>query len=327
MENMVNIYCITYNHREIIRKCLDGFVMQKTTFPFQIWIHDDCSTDGTIDILKEYEKQYPNLINVIYEKENQHSKGISMDSIMLPIVKKDCKYIATCEGDDYWTDEYKLQKQFDYMEKNDNATICVHAAIEHNLETNKEFVRPALKESREISMQEIIMFGGGFFPTCSFFTRNNFEVIPRRWGRGIVGDFNEILHAALNGTVYYIADCMAVKTVFYPGSWSSRHKDSSLMEQHLERVIDGIQRLNVETNYEYDSTIQEKIKNYKYRLNCELRGNNKLLFTDSYYKAIYRTLPKKKKIRAFLLTFFKPLYSLYSVLKKISVKIKFKNRG
>lgn len=113
---VVSIQCLTYNHAPYIRQCLDGFVMQKTNFRFEAIVHDDASTDGTQDIIREYEKRYPDIIKPIYQKENQYSKGIP--GRITNIVNAHCKgkYIAICEGDDYWTDPYKLKKQVDYME-------------------------------------------------------------------------------------------------------------------------------------------------------------------------------------------------------------------
>lgn len=113
---VVSIQCLAYNHAPYIRQCLDGFVMQKTNFRFEAIVHDDASTDGTQDIIKEYEKKYPDIIKPIYQKENQYSKGIP--GYITNLVSSKCKgkYIAICEGDDYWTDPYKLQKQVNYME-------------------------------------------------------------------------------------------------------------------------------------------------------------------------------------------------------------------
>ena len=121
----VTILCLAYNHAKFIRQCLDGFVMQKTNFKFEVLIHDDASTDGTTEIIKEYEKKYPDIIKPIYQTENQFSKGVSiLKTYLFPNVKS--KYVALCEGDDYWTDKYKLQKQVDFMETHPQYTGCFH---------------------------------------------------------------------------------------------------------------------------------------------------------------------------------------------------------
>ena len=116
-EIVVSICSITYNHAHYIRQCLDGFLMQKTNFSFEVLIHDDASTDGTEEIIKEYEAKYPEIVKPLYEKENQWVKGIR-GSKVFNYPRARGKYIALCEGDDYWTDPYKLQKQVDFLEAN-----------------------------------------------------------------------------------------------------------------------------------------------------------------------------------------------------------------
>ena len=120
---LVSIVCDVYNHEPYLRKCLDGFVMQETTFPFEILIHDDASSDHSSDIIHEYEKRYPALFKPIYQKVNQYSKGVKIwATIQFPRAKG--KFIAICEGDDYWTDPLKLQKQVDFLEKNKDIGLC-----------------------------------------------------------------------------------------------------------------------------------------------------------------------------------------------------------
>lgn len=114
---LVSISCITYNHGKYIRDAIEGFLMQKTTFPVEILIHDDASTDQTVSIVKEYEEKYPQLIKPIYQTENQYSKRDGTIG-RLQRGRARGKYYATCEGDDYWTDPLKLQKQVDFLETN-----------------------------------------------------------------------------------------------------------------------------------------------------------------------------------------------------------------
>lgn len=127
---LVSIVCEVYNHEAFLRDCLDGFVTQVTNFGFVILIHDDASTDSSPIIIKEYVKKYPHLFKPIFQKENQYSRGINVwTTYQFPRVQT--KYIALCEGDDYWTDKYKLQKQIDFMENHKAYSMCFHNAIEH----------------------------------------------------------------------------------------------------------------------------------------------------------------------------------------------------
>lgn len=125
MYPLVTIRCCTYNHEPYIRQCLEGFVMQRTNFRFEAIVHDDASTDGTATIIREYAERYPDIIKPIYETENQYSKH---DGSIRRIMDAHThgKYVALCEGDDYWTDPYKLQKQVDFLESHPDYVMCSH---------------------------------------------------------------------------------------------------------------------------------------------------------------------------------------------------------
>lgn len=120
---LVSVQCLVYNHAPYLRQCLDGFVMQKTSFKYEVIVHDDASTDGSSDIIREYAQKYPGLFKIIIQTENIYSKGISPTrKYILPLCTG--KYIAMCEGDDYWTDPYKLQKQVDFLESHPEFGAC-----------------------------------------------------------------------------------------------------------------------------------------------------------------------------------------------------------
>jgi glycosyltransferase involved in cell wall biosynthesis len=156
MNTIASICCTTFNHAPFIRDALDGFLMQITNFPFEVIIHDDASTDGTSDIIREYEKRYPNVIRPIYQTENQYSKGIKISATYVwPNARG--KYIALCEGDDYWTDPLKLQKQVDFLEANSEYVVCHHDASivdEHGTTIAESKLPDAIK--RDSSGDELI---------------------------------------------------------------------------------------------------------------------------------------------------------------------------
>lgn len=119
---LVSILCDTYNHENFIKETLLGFLNQETTFPFEIIIHDDASTDKTAEIVKELADRYPLIIKPVFQTENQYSQKINFWSdVTFPKAKG--KYIALCEGDDYWIDSLKLQKQVDFLEINEDYVI------------------------------------------------------------------------------------------------------------------------------------------------------------------------------------------------------------
>ncbi|MDE5757746.1 MAG: glycosyltransferase, partial [Allobaculum sp.] len=137
---MVAIQCITYNHEPYIRDALEGFVMQKADFPFVAIVHDDASTDNTAEIVKEYAAKYPDIILPIYEEENQYSKRDGSLSHLLHITLNytRAKYIALCEGDDYWIDPLKLQKQVDFLESHPNYGMC-YTKAKYFFQGNNQF--------------------------------------------------------------------------------------------------------------------------------------------------------------------------------------------
>lgn len=119
---VISIVCDVYNHAAFLRQCLDGFMMQQTSYPYEILIHDDASTDESQQIIKEYENKYPTIIKPIYQTENKYSKGISIwRDYQFPRALG--KYIAICEGDDYWNDPLKLEKQISFLEAHTNYSL------------------------------------------------------------------------------------------------------------------------------------------------------------------------------------------------------------
>lgn len=147
---LLAIRCLTYNQEHYIRQCLEGFIIQKTTFPFIAIVHDDASTDKTAEIIEEYALKYPDIIKPILEKENQYSKHDgSLGRILNNAIPESVKYIAMCEGDDYWTDPLKLQIQVDFLENNPEHTLCFHNA-------------KVIYESEELEQQQRLRFNNTF---------------------------------------------------------------------------------------------------------------------------------------------------------------------
>lgn len=172
MQPLVSICCITYNHAPYIRQCLEGFLMQKTSFPFEIIINDDCSTDGTTDIIREYERKYPDFIKPIYHIDNQYQKGVRGMFATFCFPKAQGKYIALCEGDDYWIDPLKLQKQVDYLESYDDCGL-VHTYVEY-VNTCSQIIPPPTPFYENINKRIFDGFiwayylrNSGFILTCS----------------------------------------------------------------------------------------------------------------------------------------------------------------
>lgn len=210
MSIKVSVICVAYNQAEFIRSALDGFVSQKTNFKFQVFVYDDASTDGTTDIILEYAEKYPDIIKPIIQTENQFSKGKNIaKNFIWP--KIDTEYVAVCDGDDYWIDPYKLQKQADFLDKYPDYNICFHPVIYFwNDNSRSESVRPTKKQVRNISLEKLSY--GNFIPNCAvmYRWRANGLDLEKEWPANIYpGDwFLHLLHAKY-GKIGFLPDVMA----------------------------------------------------------------------------------------------------------------------
>lgn len=231
---MVSIQCCTYNQEAYIRQCLEGFVMQKTDFPFEAIVHDDASTDGTAAIIREYAEKYPDIIKPIYESENQYSKK---DGSLRRIMIGACigKYTALCEGDDFWIDPLKLQKQVDFLEAHTDYTMCCSDA--KIVSGDKELDWHRYEHDCDVSVKDMVMGGGMFLPTCTLVFRRELrsrDVYPDCCKQCHVGDYPLQIWAALQGKVRYFAEKTGAYRQMASGSWSERNR-----HQDLKPLIHG----------------------------------------------------------------------------------------
>ena len=211
---LVSIKCTVYNHEPYLRQCLDGFVMQKTNFPFEAIVHDDASTDGSAAIIREYAEKYPDIIKPIYETENQYSKkDDSLGRIMNAAIHPDAKYIALCEGDDYWIDPLKLQKQIDFLEAQADYGLAyskVKTYI-HNTRTFTGFNGSEYKGKDALVCTNVI-------PTLSVVMRKDLylqyleEVNPATKG-WMMGDFPMWIWFSVHSNIKYFDECFGVYRV------------------------------------------------------------------------------------------------------------------
>ena len=168
---LVSIVCLTYNHAPYIRQCLDGFLMQKCDFDFEVLIHDDASTDGTSDIIREYAKNYPHIVKPIFQTENQFTKGLQGVNMRFKFPRAKGKYIAMCEGDDYWTNPLKLKIQVDYLEENSDHVLSFHN-VKVVDKSDKIIVNDRLTVNDDVSYPGEAM-NTVFMPTLSLVFRNH----------------------------------------------------------------------------------------------------------------------------------------------------------
>ena len=223
---LVSICCAAYNQAEYIRATLEGFVMQKTDFPFEIVIHDDASTDGTADIIREYEKKYPELIKPEYEVSNQFGTGKVYN---IPRAKG--TYIAMCEGDDYWTDSLKLQMQVDYMEKHSDCSLCCHHVDIYN-QITKEFDCNNIKEGDSYGFKfrnEDRLHLGWFFHMASVMFRRDCLDAKYLSQFKYLRDIHLFYSLLTKGYGYYFKRSMGVYRINKGGIWGAIENEKQVL--------------------------------------------------------------------------------------------------
>ena len=310
MEILLSIVCITYNHEKFIRQTLEGFVMQKTNFKFEVLINDDASTDKTAEIIKEYQEKYPDIIKPIYQTENQYSKGVNiLRTFLYPNIKG--KYVALCEGDDYWTDQNKLQKQVDFLEGHPDYSICFHPVkVIYEDKPNKTNIYPSKKLlSEELTFEKLLF--NNFIQTNSVVYRWRFhdedinEVIPT----GIIpGDWYLHLSHAKVGKIGVLKDVMSVYRRHSGGVWFDtdatsknlhrRHglKEIKMYNSVYERLSDKSEKY---LNEKYLPTFKQIVDNYYNFGDIDKLAEIKSLYPEIFEKAMQAQNPMGKRLKKY----------------------------
>jgi glycosyltransferase involved in cell wall biosynthesis len=244
---VLSICCITYNHVNYIRDCIEGFILQKTDFPIEILIFDDASTDGTQDIIKEYSSNYSNII-IFLQAENQWKKQkYGLTNYLFPASKG--KYIAICEGDDYWTDPFKLQKQVDFLEINSDYNLCYHEVriLSDKGIFSNDFINKTIKNTT--SKFDLAVWGN-YIHTCTVVVRNNF-FFNNYFNNINLFDYLLYMNFINDGKIKKIEEIMSVYR-YGQGIWSSSSNNDK-----NKFMIDNIYNILETTN---DDTIKEIMK-------------------------------------------------------------------
>ena len=300
----LTVYCLAYNHENYIKDALEGFVKQRTKYRFKVIVHDDASTDNTKSIIQQYCNLYPDLFIPIYQSENQYSKNIDVvNKYILPRLEGD--YVAVCEGDDYWCDNEKLEKQISFLEKNKEYSACVHNSIFLNMKTNCS--RPFnnnINNSTDLVLSDVIDGVNGIFHTSSILYRrkilnNNYKFVNSMKD---VGDYPKAILMALNGKIKYFPEKMSVyRFASTPTSWTSKNTGKFLIRRRVDVLNEEINMLNllIEDEPKFINIIKQAIKKREFDI-CVLNGDIKKIKSDVELKERYRNLNVKKKFSIFL---------------------------
>jgi glycosyltransferase involved in cell wall biosynthesis len=315
----VSVCCITYNHAEYIEDALHGFLHQKTEFPYEVIIHDDDSTDGTKEILQEYEKHYPEKLRVLYEEHNRfHEINDYLVDVLAPAARGE--YIAFCEGDDYWIDDTKLQRQYNFLETNSDYSFCFHNAIIMDFESKLMYQSSQETKDRAKSLDELIIDGGGLANcTGSYFFRKTAIENPLPFLRvSAVGDYPWMFTLALRGKVHWMAAPMLVYRHGHPNSWTANDRQSLKHRiSRSENNLSTMRQFDADTEGKYRESTHIRVASIKESLEYDsqlLAAHEKTISLSAIWNN--PTLNYKRKLRFSLARILNP--KLYARLTDLN---------
>ncbi len=318
---IISCCCITFNQKNYIRDAIDSMLIQKTEYAFEIIVHDDMSTDGTREILKEYENKFPNIIKPIYQDHNQWS----LDNRIMPIVFRYAKgqFMALCEGDDYWTDQNKLQLQIDEMYKFPDCNISFHyGEIKYENILNKtELFCKHSSENKFFTTNEVIQYAGPLMPTASICLTKKFtdSIVERSnekfFKKDLTALFIQIL-SSVDGNARYINKNMCVYRRMGNGSWTENTAKDYKMHLHwVMKSINSINKVNNLTDHIYNKELK-RLQN-KYYMNLMYYSIIPLKKRNIFYKKYKNELSFRNLLLVKFIYRNKLIYKIASKIKRI----------
>jgi glycosyltransferase involved in cell wall biosynthesis len=317
---LVSVCCITYNHENFIQDCLNGILRQETSFPVEILIHDDASTDQTANIIREYEEKYPNLIRAIYQNDNQYSKGIKPSTIVYPAARGE--YIAICEGDDYWISDRKLQTQFDTLRGHPDSSICFHPAIRVRAGTQSREMCCYGNVTQVIPVEMVIRGGGGFMPTSSILIRaralNRVLKFFAEAPYAPVGDIPIQVIGSAPGGALFLPIVACTYRFKAPGSWTERiERDETLLNTWFVNKFLMYAALDRFLNYEYCVEVAARMQ-MSLRKELFLDQRIALKSKRQVVRKFGKYLPISQRLLWSVLVFSRPSYRLARLVLKVA---------
>lgn len=312
-EVKVSVCCITYNHEQYIGQALESFINQKTNFRYEILVNDDCSTDNTRNIIKQYVERYPDLIIPIFQTENQYSKNVDLLEVFFK-EKIQGKYVAFCEGDDYWVDPNKLQMQVDFLEENEEYSSCVHNTRVLNYEKRTEELINESMQAFDFEIRNVIDWDINLFHFSSIMCKAklifNLPLFHRICREN--ADYPLALFMCLEGKVHYLPNVMSVYRYGVEGSFTKRIRNRNKIVSNLENQIDVLNLFDDYTNGKYREVVDKRIFVLKFE-SMKMQGRFRELVCRENLSFLLK-LPIRSKI-AILIGLISP--ELYMKILKI----------
>ena len=254
----VSVCMITYNHEKYISQAIEGVLLQRTDFPIELIIGEDCSTDKTREICIAYQQKYPSIIKLQLSENN---KGM-MRNFFENLKAAKGKYIALCEGDDYWTVPFKLQKQVDFLELHEDVSMCFHDAEIIDVKRNVLGNHRRYNKDQYASIKNLILGGGGFCPTASLMFRTQYITsdYPDFCLKCHIGDYALQLYLSTKGKVFYFDNVMSIYRYGVSDSWSHSFQKTefSLKAGKWISEFDMLDGIDALFGFKYSSVITKK---------------------------------------------------------------------
>jgi len=249
---LISVLCTTFNQEKYIEDALRGFLIQKTNFPFEIIIHDDASSDTTPKILEKYASKYPSIIKLILQKENQYSQGKRVTALAAARAKG--KYLALCEGDDFWIDSQKLQQQKNVIDNNPDCSLIVHRC--YLLKGSELELKPAMGHGtiqRDINISEIVSSAYQFSPTASYFINKEvYNVLPVWIEKAPVGDYFLESYSFKLGRVIYTPSVSSVYRRWAEGSWTEDlNRTGAKLRETSRRMYESLELMRQDDFFDF----------------------------------------------------------------------------
>ena len=300
-EPLVSIHCLAYNHELYISQALDSFLMQESDFGFEIVIGEDCSSDKTCQIIKEYQAKYPQLIKLITSDKN-----VGMQENYIRTMKA-CKgkYIAICDGDDYWSDKYKLQIQIDEMKKYPECELSFHIVSELYGKELKNSIGNHGETNKIFTTSEIILGDGNFCPSSSLiFTKNSFSYFPESFYKNApFSDYFTQISGSLKAGALYIAKNMSIYRKAHEQSWSTKtYINLENQKESFDKTIKSFKELNELLKGNFAKALDQIMSKKYYFLSLSFLLNKDFKEFAKYIKKadeLYKLTSLKAKILLF----------------------------
>ena len=305
-EVKVSVLMITYNQEEYIAQAIDSALHQEVDFNYEIVVGDDCSTDSTKTVLRDYQQKHSERIRLLLHKQNLGFSG--KKNLVQTLRACEGKYVAILEGDDYWISPHKLQKQADFLDKHDRCTVCFHDVVRLNEDGSEQpWLFPG-KKRRMFALEDLV--AGNFIPTCSTMFRNKlFSVFPEWYYQVPMGDWPLHIINSQYGDVGYIDEVMGVYRVHSGGHWSPKSRidvlnDTIVAAEKMKRVLSRKHRRIIEGSI--ITWYLEMIKLFT----CEEDYNRGSAYAKKCLKRLvaHRPVPNSTLLRLVLIGYFPILY-------------------